>query len=259
MEGEEISLDPQELARLLEDGRIPPSALVLENGRWVRVGESALLPRPAATRLEPMREAAGLGAVLFPRRSLSATEGLLLVNIAVMAVLLVLLRGEYLIDVRTWVVKGWHAVRDRDLYAWWIPTLFMHADLGHLGRNMVSLLGSAGAVEFLLGRTSTVMLYLGTGLCGAALSYLGHGRPPLSIGASGAVLGLFGVVVGYLLRNYRTFDPAQRWKARRVYAPLLVILVAPSLFNADWMAHVGGFAGGVIGGLAARRRKRADT
>jgi membrane associated rhomboid family serine protease len=201
-----------------------------------------------------MREAAGLGAVLFPRRGLSATEGLLLVNLLVMGALVFAFRGGYLASVRGLVVGWWHDVHDRHLYAWWIPTLFMHADLGHLGRNLISLLGSAGAVEFLLGRRWTVLLYLATGLSGAALSYAGHGRPPLSIGSSGAVFGLFGVVVGYLLRNYGTLDAWQRWKARRVYAPFLVILIAPSLFNADWLAHVGGFAGGVIGGLAARPR-----
>jgi membrane associated rhomboid family serine protease len=124
-------------------------------------------------------------------------------------------------------------VQARHLYPLWVPTLFMHADLGHLGRNMISLLGSAGAVEYLLGRGWTVGLYLATGIAGAALSYLGHGRPPLSIGASGAIFGLFGAVAGYLLRHYGTLSSWQRWKARRVYAPLLVLLILPSLFHGD--------------------------
>ncbi|TPW14576.1 MAG: hypothetical protein FD129_1054, partial [bacterium] len=71
----------------------------------------------------------------------------------------------------------------------------------------------------------------------------------LSVGASGAIFGLAGVLTGFLVRHARSFNERQRWKARRVYAPLILVLVPPALFHADWRAHLGGYVAGVILGL----------
>src|SRR5205085_3473022 len=137
----------------------------------------------------------GLRPILFPRRGVSATEALLLLNIAVAAGLFLHWRRDYPVELHAWSEQAWHAVRSRHAYGWWIPTLFIHVGPEHLIRNMIALLAGAGAVEFLMGGGWTLALYLLTGLAGAWASFAGHGQPPLSVGASGAIFGLFGATL----------------------------------------------------------------
>ena len=68
----------------------------------------------------------------------------------------------------------------------------------------------------------------------------------ISVGASGAIFGLAGVMAMFLLRYYRRFSPRQRWRARRIYGPLVVLLVLPALIQADYYAHIGGFLTGLL-------------
>jgi len=111
---------------------------------------------------------------------------------------------------------------------------------------MVALLVAAGTVEFLVGGRWTLAAYLVTGLGAAWVSYVGHDAPPLSIGASGAILGLLGCTVSFIIRRRHMFNYAQAWKVWRVYVPLFVLLLLPVLVNADVHAHVGGFACGLV-------------
>lgn len=249
--GEEIWLEPEEWENWVRDGRIPPGAPVLLAGdRWVPAGR--LEAYQALLRREPVPEAPSrplIGEVIFPGRDLSATEVLILVNILVTGVLILVLGSDYTLTVREWTTDWWHEVHEERKFLWWIPTMFMHAGAGHLLRNMVSLLAGAGAVEFLLGRRWTYTVYLATGLGGMWLSYAGHGRPPLSIGASGAVFGLVGCVAGFLIRRHAMFTYRQRWKTRRVYLPLFIVLFLPSLLNADYLGHVGGLLTGILMGF----------
>jgi len=190
-----------------------------------------------------------LREVLFPEGGLSATELLLAVNLAVAAALFLAWGRDYGVNLHHWADRWWIAVRADRAYGWWLPTLFLHAGPGHLARNMIALLVAAGTVEFLVGGRWTLAAYLVTGLGGAWVSYVGHGSPPLSIGASGAILGLLGCVVSFIIRRRRMFNYAQRWKVWRVYVPLFVLLLLPVLVNADVHAHAGGFAWGLALGL----------
>ncbi len=192
---------------------------------------------------------ASLRDILFPRRGLSATETLILLNLGVAAALLALWGRSYPLELRTWSVAAWHAVRSDHAYGWWVASLFVHADAAHLSRNMVALLAGAGAVEFLMGGGWAFAVYLLTGLAGAWASFVGHGHPPLSIGASGAIFGLVGATLSFIIRRRKLFLYAQRWKVWRVYLPLFVLLFLPALANADVHAHFGGFVPGLVLGL----------
>ena len=190
-----------------------------------------------------------LREVLFPKRGLSATEVLLAVNLIVAAALFLAWGRDYGVNLRHWADGWWGAVRADRAYGWWLATIFLHWGPGHLVRNMVALLAAAGAMEFLVGGRWTLAAYLVTGLGAAWVSYVGHGAPPLSIGASGAILGLLGCTVSFIIRRRRMFNYAQRWKVWRVYVPLSVLLLLPVLVNADVHAHAGGFACGLVLGL----------
>jgi membrane associated rhomboid family serine protease len=261
LDGEEIWLEPEEWERWVVDGRIPPRTPVRpEGGPWVPAFRLDLYRRLLSGEPErPPSAEPSLREVLFPARGLSATEGLLLVNLLVAAVLVFALKGAYLVALHRWTDRWWYDVHAGGDYWWWVATLFLHAGPKHLFGNMVSLMAGSGAMEFLTGRGWTVAGYLITGVAGMAVSYWGHGGPPLSVGASGAIFGLLGATVAFLIRRRSVFPYRQRWKTRRVYLPLFVALFLPSLLGADYFAHAGGFLCGLVLGafLPPHRRIRA--
>jgi rhomboid protease GluP len=144
------------------------------------------------------------------------------------------------------MLDAWYAVRVERAYARFLPTLFLHLTAGHLAANMMALLAASGAVEFLAGSRWTLVSYVITGIAAALASYVGRGAPPLSVGASGAVFGLLGCTVSFIVRRRRMFNYAKRWKVWRVYIPLFILLFVPALANADVRAHAGGFACGLL-------------
>lgn len=197
-----------------------------------------------------------LREILFPRRGLSATELLIATNLVVAGAVLAIRGSGYTAEIQQWSVQGWTAVHQDRAYGWFLPTLFLHVGPGHLASNMLALLGAAGAVEFLAGGGWAILVYLVTGLAGAWVSYAGHGAPPLSVGASGAVFGLLGCTVSFIIRRRGMFNYAKRWKVWRVYLPLFLAVFLPALVNADIHAHAGGFVCGLVMGLFVPPHRR---
>lgn len=189
---------------------------------------------------------------------ISMTQVLVLLNLLVSGALVWTWRENY--DSRLWALSGTLHAR---LFAGFLPAImapvFLHASAGHLLGNMVGLTAGGAAVEEFYGRLRTLGLYLFAGLGGAALSLLrarvldadGSGAPVavLSVGASGAIMGLYGVILVFLLRYRSRFSARQRMKTTRIYLPLLAIALLPSIFGHDLLSHVGGFLSGVIGAL----------
>jgi membrane associated rhomboid family serine protease len=210
-------------------------------------GPGVIEPVPRAPDLEEPYEPPGLGSVIFPRQGLSATEGLVLGNLIVFGVLLFLWRQDYGTELRA-TMERWYGFVSQGQLLYVFPTLFMHADPKHLFFNMASLLATCAGVEYLFGRWRAVGGYLLTGLGGAALSFSQKTYPIISVGASGAIFGLAGIMVLFLIRFYRYFTERQKWKTRRIYVPLLVLFIVPSIFQADGWAHLGGFIAGLVVG-----------
>jgi len=213
-------------------------------------------PRPAAPRIDPTPPELGVRDVLAPKRGFSGTELLLGVNLIVSFVLFARLGASYGPALHEWAVARWNDVHAHAQYGWFVPTLFLHAGVGHLTSNLIALAIGGGVVEFLAGKRWTVAVYLLTGFGAAWISYTGHAGPPLSIGASGAIMGLVGCAVSFLIRRRRLFNYAQRWKVWRVYVPLSLLVFLPTLVRADVHAHAGGFACGVALGFLVPPHER---
>ncbi|MGW3956648.1 rhomboid family intramembrane serine protease [Streptomyces sp. NPDC004752] len=135
-----------------------------------------------------------------------------------------------------------------------LTAMFLHGSFIHILFNMLSLWWIGGPLEAALGRARYLALYFVSGLAGSALSYLLAAPNQPSLGASGAIFGLFGATAVLLRRlNY---------DMRPVLALLVVNLIItfnPG-FNIAWQAHIGGLVAGVITGYAmvhAPREKRA--
>jgi membrane associated rhomboid family serine protease len=119
---------------------------------------------------------------------------------------------------------------------------FLHAGLFHLGVNMFSLYNIGPLLERLLGRVDFALAYLFALLSGS-LGALVLDPNQLTVGASGAIFGLMGVVV-----------VAQRSQGIGLFdTGLGSILILNFLitFTLSNYISVGGHVGGFLGGLVA--------
>jgi rhomboid protease GluP len=143
-------------------------------------------------------------------------------------------------------------------------SMFLHAGFIHLALNMLSLYFLGSFVEVAFGRGRFLALYLTSGLAGG-IAYLYFGDFDGSVvGASGAIFGLLGGVLGYSLRR-GTFS----WQNPLIRQ--LLILTALNLYfgfsvaNISNTAHIGGLLGGLAFGwlvaptVYAQKRARAAT
>ncbi|MFC9284063.1 rhomboid family intramembrane serine protease [Streptomyces collinus] len=134
-----------------------------------------------------------------------------------------------------------------------VTSMFTHQQFWHIGFNMLSLWWIGGPLEAALGRARYLTLYFVSGLAGGALTYLLAGPSTASLGASGAIFGLFGATAVLMRRlNY---------DMRPIFVLLAINLAFTFGFkDIAWEAHIGGLVAGVITGYAmvhAPREKRA--
>ena len=129
-----------------------------------------------------------------------------------------------------------------------VSSVFLHSGFVHLALNMLSLYFLGSFVEDAFGRGRYLALYLLSGLSGGiAYLYFGGFDAP-AVGASGAIFGLLGGVLGYSLRR-GTFS----WQ-NPVIRQLLILLainvyIGLSIENVSNTAHMGGLAGGFAFGF----------
>lgn len=133
---------------------------------------------------------------------------------------------------------------------WWrlISCIFIHGGALHLFNNLVGLWLLGRLAEELFGSWRTLAIFALTGIGGATASYLA--THAISVGASGAVLGLLGAVFIELTWHRKRHRLA--W-TRGVWGSLVVVAVAQvgtDFFYpvTDHWAHAGGLFAGVIVG-----------
>jgi membrane associated rhomboid family serine protease len=122
-----------------------------------------------------------------------------------------------------------------------ITAAFLHANLLHIFFNMFALAIFGPPIEQALGRSRFVALYGLAAVGGTAGAYLFSSPDSLSVGASGAIFGLFGAY--FVIARRRRLDT--REIAGLIIANLVISFAIP---NIDWRAHLGGL---VTGGLVA--------
>jgi rhomboid protease GluP len=220
-------------------------------------------PRPPTPRAELMR------ALRRRTASVPATYVLLAVNVATFAAVAVAAGSLGSFSARDLI--GWGAgfgPRTTNGEWWRLLTLtVLHGHFLHLTFNMCALLMVGPIVERLVGHRAFIAFYLACALAGSAASLWAY---PLrvAVGASGAILGMYGLLVGLMFEHRasapdRAVGEAPAAPIRR--AQLLTLLhetmgmivstfvLLWSLPNIDHAAHVGGLAAGcLIGWMAGR-------
>ncbi len=126
--------------------------------------------------------------------------------------------------------------------------MFLHGGVEHILMNMLSLFLVGRSVEMIFSRFSYLSIYLVSGLIGSLVSIYFH-KESVGIGASGAIFGIFGAVVGFALVHHKKMHDEFKEFIKSVGVILLLNLVIGLVFpNVDMSAHIGGAISGVIGG-----------
>ena len=153
---------------------------------------------------------------------------------------------------------------------WWriVTAMFVHVGILHLATNMWCLWNLALLAEPLMGSVGVIAVYILTGAAGNLLStlvnwILYHNAPggpvfPAGAGASGAVFGIAGALIVLLKSSRLPVPPSELKKLRKsvIYFAVLNLILGLSIsggnlflhsgLNIDNMAHVGGFACGLL-------------
>lgn len=127
---------------------------------------------------------------------------------------------------------------------------FLHIGAFHLFFNMWALLSVGPLMERLLGNTGFVILYIVSGLCGSILS-LRWDPLIVSAGASGAIFGVYGAMLGFLALHKDSMPvPIYRnvWKVGVAFL-VFNFIFGWSMPGIDMAAHLGGALAGFVGGL----------
>jgi membrane associated rhomboid family serine protease len=125
--------------------------------------------------------------------------------------------------------------------AWWqlVTSGFTHVTITHIAFNMLALWMIGPQLEQVLGRVRFLALYLVSLLAGSAVVMWAGGEYQLTLGASGAIYGLFGALL--IVARKVGGDMRALWGL--IAVNVLITFAVP---NISWQGHLGGFVGGVL-------------
>ena len=132
-----------------------------------------------------------------------------------------------------------------------VTAMFLHGGLFHVGLNMLALHQAGQVVERLFGRTGFAVIYLGAGLLGN-LASLWWKQVGVSVGASGAIFGVYGALLAYLTLQ-RGSVPVEVFREMRSGTLGFIgysLFAGFAMAGIDNAAHLGGLAGGFALGAA---------
>lgn len=130
-----------------------------------------------------------------------------------------------------------------------VSSTFLHAGFGHLIGNMLGLYLFGAFCEHLFGRRFTFAAYVWAGVAGSLASAV---RPAVSVGASGAVFGLAGLLGAALYRR-RHYLHAEEKRIGLVLLGWGMLTIFEGLRSPyiDNLGHTGGFLAGLLFGKFA--------
>lgn len=140
-----------------------------------------------------------------------------------------------------------------------VASLFLHMGIAHLLFNMFFLILFGPFIEKGWGSSKLLFIYISSGLIGNLLS-LKYSHS-ISTGSSGAVLGVIGALLVFLIINKKSIEK-NFFLLTMSFLFIFVIFTAYSTFflkGIDNMAHIGGFLWGILTGIYFSVSQFADS
>jgi membrane associated rhomboid family serine protease len=128
---------------------------------------------------------------------------------------------------------------------WWriFTGAFLHAGLIHIGVNMISLWSLGRFIEFAMGPRRMLLVYVVSLICsGLGVVYFSAPYTP-TVGASGAIFGLFGALFAIGLKLGK---PGMELVQANIGILILNLIITFTVPAISWQAHVAGLLGGFI-------------
>jgi len=127
----------------------------------------------------------------------------------------------------------------------WFTSMFQHASIAHILLNMLALISLGPTIRYVYHSYGYILGYLGAGLGGSIMTAM-FNPDVVTVGASGAICGLLGMVLVASLfsskRNELMFG--------NIVASIGMVLVNTFLMpNISITGHIGGLTSGFVIGL----------
>lgn len=139
---------------------------------------------------------------------------------------------------------------------WWrtLTSLFLHAGPLHLAFNLWAFWSVGKLTERIFGNAAFLALYLLSGI-GSSLASLAWGPLHVSVGASGAIFGVYGALLAFVALHRGVFPPEYLARQRNSIIGFIGYNVVFGLAqrNTDMAAHVGGLVTGMAAGAVLGR------
>lgn len=165
--------------------------------------------------------------------------------------------GPYPDALNYWGAKNAVLIIEDD--EWWrlFTPIFLHAGLFHLGGNVLVQADSGNRWEKEWGSIIWLLIYIGSAFGSSILSVCAMPHQ-ISVGSSGAVMGLFGGKLAeiFLLccEKSKTVEEYAGEQSRKdqacaVIGGIVVVMAMSFIPYVDWSAHLGGLVAGFVIGL----------
>jgi len=122
---------------------------------------------------------------------------------------------------------------------------FIHGSKSHLFFNMYALVYLGLMIENKLGWKKYLFIYLVSGICGGLVSLIFH-QEGVMMGASGAIMGLYGAFIALLITKSFERKATRALLMSTLIVSLLVLINGAFGKRVDNAAHIGGFVSGFI-------------
>lgn len=125
-----------------------------------------------------------------------------------------------------------------------VTAAFTHVDVFHFFFNMYALYIIGRQMESFIGKKKYIIIYLFSAITSSMMSMLFLPDNTYSLGASGAIFGLFGalLIFGYHYRVYL----GTALRSQIVPVIVLNLMLGFMIPGIDIAAHIGGFVGGLL-------------
>lgn len=131
-----------------------------------------------------------------------------------------------------------------------LSSIFMHLDFSHLFLNMYALVYIGLMIENKYGSWKTLTIYLWSGIVSALSSLVFHDERWIMMGASGAIMGMFGAFLALLLSKSLEKNATRALLISTLFLVAIMLVNGLTSTRVDNAAHIGGLLWGfVIGSI----------